>query len=108
MVFPVLSTHNYRIERLWMDLHCVALRQFQNLFHYMETYLLGPVKLKQATLGVWEDVERSFQHCGGSVKHHVHASLSVQRVPNGSFDHCGGLVKLCNGISNSQEPQGRF
>lgn len=34
------STHNQRIERLWRDLRRVVLRQFQNLFHYMEAYLL--------------------------------------------------------------------
>ena len=30
------STHNQRIERLWRDVKRVVVRQFQNLFHYME------------------------------------------------------------------------
>lgn len=32
------STHNQRIERLWRDVFRVVLRQFKNLFSYLEKY----------------------------------------------------------------------
>lgn len=34
------STYNQRIERLWRDARRVVLRQYQNLFSYLETYNL--------------------------------------------------------------------
>ena len=38
------STHNQRIDRLWRDVRRVVIRQFQNLFRYMETYhLMDPL-----------------------------------------------------------------
>ncbi len=38
------STHNHRIERMWRDVRRVVVRQFQNLFNYMESYgLLDPL-----------------------------------------------------------------
>ena len=38
------STHNQRIERLWRDVYRVVVRQFKNLFYYLEQYgLLDPL-----------------------------------------------------------------
>ena len=38
------STHSQRIERLWRDVYRVVVRQFQNLFYYLEQYgLLDPL-----------------------------------------------------------------
>lgn len=38
------STHNQRIERLWRDVHRVVIRQFKNLFSYLEEYsFLNPL-----------------------------------------------------------------
>ena len=34
------STHNQRIERLWRDVRRVVLRQYQNIFSYLEAYNL--------------------------------------------------------------------
>ncbi len=31
------STHNQRVERMWRDIHRVVVRQFKNLFEYMES-----------------------------------------------------------------------
>ena len=38
------STHNQRVERMWRDVRRVVVRQYQNLFHYMEsTGCLNPL-----------------------------------------------------------------
>ena len=31
------SVHNQRVEHMWRDVHRVVVRQYQNLFHYMES-----------------------------------------------------------------------
>ncbi len=31
------STHNQRVERMWRDVHRVVVRQYKNLFYYMES-----------------------------------------------------------------------
>ena len=31
------STHNQRVEHMWRDIHPVVIRQYKNLFHYMES-----------------------------------------------------------------------
>ena len=38
------SVHNQHIERLWLDVKWLVVRQFQNLFYYLETnHLLDPL-----------------------------------------------------------------
>ena len=38
------SVHNQRVERLWRDVHRIVVRQYRNIFHYMESeQLLDPL-----------------------------------------------------------------
>ena len=71
---------------------------FTGLLHWWK--LLS--KLVQASLGVRKDVERRFQHYGGSLKL-LYANLSVYRYLKGSFHFSGGLVKLWNGIFSARK-----
>ena len=51
------------------------------------------MKLVDAYFSARKDLESSFQHCAGPVRH-VDASFSARKDLEGSFHHSGGPVKF--------------
>ena len=53
----------------------------------------SPVKLVQACLSAWKDLQSNFLHCGGILKH-ARTCFSAEMVGENSFDRCGSTVEL--------------